>query len=139
MSSTTRIRSGNYSCQFWQEHANLIIEYKLKECKSHTTLYRVEEVIGKILNDVWEEIIIIGVLFETTMDVSLETPRFSLETPIFSLTLPDFHWRPPYFHRWPLDYIEDPHIFVGGPHNFVRDPQILVEDPLILIWDPWFS
>ena len=94
MSSTTRIRSGNYSCQFWQEHANLIIEYKLKECKSHAPLYRVEEVIGKILNDVWEEIIIIGVLFETTgrlvgdpqilvgnPHIFVDTPRFSMETP----------------------------------------------------------
>ena len=51
----------------------------------------------------YEEIIMIGVLMETPMDVSLETRRFSLETPRFSLETPRFSLKTPYF-RWRCPY-----------------------------------
>ena len=71
---------------------------------------------------VLEEIIIIGVLWETPMDDSLETPRFSIEIPRFSYKTPKFSLETPFL--------------VGDRHNFVRDPHIFVVDPHIFFGDP---
>ena len=45
----------------------------------------------KIQFRVWEEIIIIGVLLETHIDVSMDFHKFSLENPRLSSETPDFH------------------------------------------------
>ena len=46
---------------------------------------------------VWENIVSIGVLLETPVDVWLKPPRFSLETSIFSLETPRLSMETPRF------------------------------------------
>ena len=73
-----------------------------------------------------EEIFVIGVILETPMDASLETPMG-----------PYFHWKTAYFYCRPQS-----HIFVGDPQIFIRDSQILLETPYFrwrsiqLYWNP---
>ena len=71
------------------------------------------------LSQVREGIFVIGVILETLMDASLETPPW---TP---------RWRPPWTPRWRPPWA---HIFNGDPHIFIADPN-----PIFSLETPRFS
>ena len=82
-----------------------------------------------------------GVLLETPMDISLETPIWTSRWrhPYFHWRHPDFHWRLHIFVGDPQILVGDRHIFIGDPMFLVEDPQIFIGYPQIFIGYPRFS
>ena len=75
---------------------------------------------SRLKGRVWEEIIIIGVLLETSFHWST----------IRDLLLLEYYWRP--------SFIGDSHGRLFGDHIFIGDPQIFIGDSIFFLETPRF-